>query len=89
MLSQEFLIRRGGCCGHGCLMCPYDPKHTEGNNRLRVMWFRIKAYDKSMKRNIKFWLWGDSEEHIRSILSDRDNITDIEYIKQDTPDFID
>ena len=89
MLSQEFLIRRGGCCGHGCLMCPYDPKHTEGNNRLRVMWFRIKAYDKSIGRNIRFWLWGDDEEHVRSILSERDNITDIEYIKQDRPSFID
>ena len=31
MLSQEFLIQRGYCCGHGCLMCPYEPKHTEGN----------------------------------------------------------
>ena len=31
MLSQEFLIQRGYCCGHGCLMCPYEPKHIEGN----------------------------------------------------------
>jgi 2,5-diketo-D-gluconate reductase A len=31
MLSREFLIERGYCCGHGCLMCPYEPKHTEGN----------------------------------------------------------
>ena len=31
MLSQEFLIERGYCCGHGCLMCPYEPKHTKGN----------------------------------------------------------
>ena len=34
MLSQEFLIQRGYCCGHGCLMCPYEPKHTEGNTNL-------------------------------------------------------
>ena len=38
MLSQEFLIERGYCCGHGCLMCPYIPKHIKGNT--------------SMKRNI-------------------------------------
>ena len=34
MLSQEFLITRGYCCGHGCLMCPYEPKHTKGNTKL-------------------------------------------------------
>ena len=34
MLSREFLIERGYCCGHGCLMCPYEPKHTEGNTNL-------------------------------------------------------
>ena len=31
MLSREFLLERGHCCGHGCLMCPYEPKHTKGN----------------------------------------------------------
>ena len=30
MLSREYLINRGICCGLGCLMCPYEPKHTEG-----------------------------------------------------------
>jgi len=30
MLSKEYLINRGTCCGLGCLMCPYEPKHTEG-----------------------------------------------------------
>ena len=34
MLSKEFLIERGYCCGHGCLMCPYEPKHTKGNKNL-------------------------------------------------------
>ena len=34
MLSREFLIKSGYCCGHGCLMCPYKPKHTEGNTNL-------------------------------------------------------
>ena len=34
MLSREFLIKRGYCCGLGCLMCPYEPKHTEGNTNL-------------------------------------------------------
>ena len=35
MLSREFLIERGYCCGHGCLMCPYIPKHTKGNTMKR------------------------------------------------------
>ena len=34
MLSKEFLVERGYCCGHGCLMCPYEPKHTKGNTKL-------------------------------------------------------
>ena len=34
MLSKEFLTERGYCCGHGCLMCPYEPKHTKGNKNL-------------------------------------------------------
>ena len=34
MLSKEFLTERGYCCGHGCLMCPYEPKHTEDNTIL-------------------------------------------------------
>jgi len=31
VLSKEFLLERGYCCGHGCLMCPYEPKHIKGN----------------------------------------------------------
>ena len=34
MLSKEFLIKRGYCCGMGCLMCPYEPSHIEGNTDL-------------------------------------------------------
>ena len=35
MLSRSFLIQRGYCCGHGCLMCPYIPKHTKGNTNMK------------------------------------------------------
>ena len=31
MLSKEFLLERGYCCGHGCFMCPYTPRHMENN----------------------------------------------------------
>ena len=37
MLSQEFLVKRGYCCGHGCLMCPYEPKHIKDNTILKVI----------------------------------------------------
>ena len=37
MLSKEFLKNRGYCCGHGCLMCPYEPKHTKDNTILKVI----------------------------------------------------
>jgi len=35
MLSREFLTERGYCCGHGCLMCPYIPKHIKGNTNMK------------------------------------------------------
>lgn len=31
MLSKEFLLNQGECCGNGCFMCPYEPKHTKGS----------------------------------------------------------
>ena len=37
MLSREFLTQRGYCCGHGCLMCPYEPKHKKDNTILEVI----------------------------------------------------
>ena len=37
MLSREFLTQRGYCCGHGCLMCPYQPKHEKDNTILEVI----------------------------------------------------
>ena len=37
MLSKEFLTQRGYCCGHGCLMCPYEPKHEKDNTILEVI----------------------------------------------------
>ena len=37
MLSREFLTQRGYCCGHGCLMCPYQPKQEKDNTILEVI----------------------------------------------------
>ena len=50
MLSREFLLERGYCCGHGCLMCPYEPKHIKGNtmkqeDRLKKLDERISSLE--------------------------------------------
>jgi UV DNA damage endonuclease len=34
MLSKQFLIKRKQCCGNGCFMCPYIPKHTKGSFKI-------------------------------------------------------
>ena len=35
MLSKVFLIKQGKCCGNGCLMCPYNDKHSGTSNTIR------------------------------------------------------
>ena len=65
MLSQQYLLERGYCCGHGCLMCPYEPKHTEGNttmsknisNELKIAVLEKKVSDlqKTLDEFMKHW----------------------------------
>jgi len=52
-----------------------------------TMWFHIKAYDTSIRKTITFWLGGDSEKEIRKILKNK-KITQIEWIREETPPFI-
>ena len=35
MLSRAFLIKNKKCCGNGCFMCPYKPKHYKDSSILR------------------------------------------------------
>jgi hypothetical protein len=35
VMTEKYLRERGWCCGSGCLNCPYDPKATKGNTKLR------------------------------------------------------
>ena len=35
MLSREFLLERGECCGNGCLMCPYVDRHSGKCTKIR------------------------------------------------------
>ena len=52
--------------------------------------YHIRARDMSIFKPdgkvITFWLWGDSEDHIRDLLSKK-NCKDIEWIKQEEPTF--
>ena len=29
------LLKNNQCCGEGCLMCPYEPKHVHSSNIIR------------------------------------------------------
>ena len=35
MLSRLFLLKNKKCCGEGCLMCPYEPKHFQNSVIIR------------------------------------------------------
>ena len=34
MLSREFLIEQGECCGNECCMCPYEPIYQKGSTKM-------------------------------------------------------
>ena len=35
MLSRLILLKNKKCCGEGCLMCPYEPKHFKNSEIIR------------------------------------------------------
>ena len=35
VMSEDYHIKRGSCCGNGCLKCPYEPKNERGNKVLQ------------------------------------------------------
>lgn len=35
IMTEEYLKKRGTCCGSGCRHCPFWPAHTKGNKNLR------------------------------------------------------
>ena len=41
MLSRLFLIKNKKCCGNGCLMCPYEPKHLKNSTEVRQEVFKL------------------------------------------------
>jgi hypothetical protein len=34
VMTEEFHIQRGFCCGNKCRHCPYEPKYQKGNTYL-------------------------------------------------------
>ena len=55
MLSREFLTERGYCCGHGCLMCPYLPKHIEGNKVMKKNILIVSALEVETQGQLEDW----------------------------------
>lgn len=35
IMTEEYLKKRGTCCGSGCRHCPFWPVHTKGNKNLK------------------------------------------------------
>ena len=56
--------------------------------RKDIMWFHIKAYETSIEKTITFWLGADSREDLDKILKNKKHITNIEWIREETPPFI-
>ena len=44
MLGREFLIEQGMCCGSGCFLCPYIPKHVAGSKEMRMDKYKNRGY---------------------------------------------
>ena len=42
MLGREFLIKQKVCCGSGCFLCPYIPKHKAGSKKVDSKYKQLK-----------------------------------------------
>ncbi len=84
MLSREFLTKRGYCCGHGCLMCPYIPKHIEGNTVMEKNILIVSALEVETQGKLDDWdviYTGVGKVNATMTLVDR--LTDYNYVKPD------
>ena len=84
MLSREFLSERGYCCGHGCLMCPYLPKHIEGNTVMEKNILIVSALEVETQGKLEDWdviYTGVGKVNATMTLVDR--LTDYNYVKPD------
>lgn len=35
VMTEQYHIERGYCCGNGCRHCPYEPKAQKGNTLIK------------------------------------------------------
>ena len=35
VMTENYHLKRGYCCGSGCRHCPYIPKHTRGSTETK------------------------------------------------------
>ncbi len=49
VMTEQFHIRRGFCCGNGCRHCCFLPEHTKGTTTLK---FEVKKNDFLIEENI-------------------------------------
>ena len=58
MLSREFLLDRGYCCGHGCLMS-HESKHIKGNIMTKEQYDKLDARIANIEQSKEFMdRWG-------------------------------
>ena len=36
VMTEQYHIKRGNCCGNGCRHCPYWPTHQKSNTKLKT-----------------------------------------------------
>ena len=60
-------------------------------NKLKK-WFHIKGKDISIYKPegkvLTFWLWGETKDEVKAIATNKRNIIEIEWIREETPPFI-
>jgi len=84
MLSREFLTKRGYCCGHGCLMCPYIPKHIEGNKVMEKNILIVSALEVETQGKLDDWdVIYTGVGKINATMTLVDRLTDYNYVKPD------
>jgi adenosylhomocysteine nucleosidase len=84
MLSREFLSERGYCCGHGCLMCPYIPKHIKGNKVMEKNILIVSALEVETQGKLDDWdVIYTGVGKINATMTLVDRLTDYNYVKPD------
>ena len=39
VMTATYHVRRGSCCGNGCMNCPYEPAHAKGNTTVNDIYY--------------------------------------------------